>query len=113
MQDGPKVVWNIPYVSVALFPSLKQNFIAYHSSNVSDCIFELYQFLKPCPTECESFFNCSTEPIDRALTDTNTPGESGPVSNDNDGVVHVISISHNANTIGKVMYPTILFPARV
>ena len=24
MQDGPKAVWSIPYVSVAFFPSLKQ-----------------------------------------------------------------------------------------
>ena len=29
MQDAPKAVWSIPYVSVAFFPSLKQNFIAY------------------------------------------------------------------------------------
>ena len=44
MQNGPKVVWSIPYVSVAaFFPSLKQNFIAYHSSKVSDCIFEIPQ----------------------------------------------------------------------
>ena len=28
MQDGRKVVWRIPYISVAFFPSLKQNFIA-------------------------------------------------------------------------------------
>ena len=44
MQDGLKAVWNIPYVSVAFFPSLKQNFIA--SSKVSsrpDCIFEIHQ----------------------------------------------------------------------
>ena len=37
---------HIPYVSVAFFPSLKQNFIAYHSSKVSsrpDCIFEIHQ----------------------------------------------------------------------
>ena len=27
MQDGRKAVWSIPYVSVAFFPSLKQNFI--------------------------------------------------------------------------------------
>ena len=43
MQDGRKAVWSIPYVSVAFFPSLKQNFIAYRSSKVSsrpDCIFE-------------------------------------------------------------------------
>ena len=39
MQDTPKAVWSIPYVSVAaFFPSLKQNFIAYRSSKVSDCI---------------------------------------------------------------------------
>ncbi len=37
MQDGWKAVWSIPYVSVAFFPSLKQNFIAYRSSKVSDC----------------------------------------------------------------------------
>ena len=35
MQDGRKEVWSIPYVSVAFFPSLKQNFIAYRSSKVS------------------------------------------------------------------------------
>ena len=39
MQDGRKVVWSIPYVSVAFFPSLKQNFIAYRNSKMSDCIF--------------------------------------------------------------------------
>ena len=46
MQDGRKVVWSIPYVSVAFFPSLKQNFIAYRSSKVSlrpDCISEIHQ----------------------------------------------------------------------
>ena len=43
MQDGRKAVWSIPYVSVAFFSSLKQNFIAYHSSKVSDCIFEIHQ----------------------------------------------------------------------
>ena len=46
MQDAPKAVWIIPYVSVAFFPSLKQNFIAYRSSKVSsrpDCIFEIHQ----------------------------------------------------------------------
>ena len=32
MQDVPKAVWSIPYVSVAFFPSLKQNFIAYRFS---------------------------------------------------------------------------------
>ena len=47
MQDAPKAVWSIPYVSVAaFFPSLKKNFIAYRSSKVSsrpDCIFEIHQ----------------------------------------------------------------------
>ena len=46
MQDGRKAVWSIPYVSVAFFPSLKHNFIAYRSSKVSsrpDCIFEIHQ----------------------------------------------------------------------
>ena len=43
MQDGRKAVWSIPYVSVAFFPSIKQNFIAYRSSKVSDCIFEIDQ----------------------------------------------------------------------
>ena len=43
MQNGRKAVWSIPYVSVALFPSLKRNFIAYRSSKVSDCIFEIHQ----------------------------------------------------------------------
>ena len=44
MQDCPEAVWRIPYVSVVFFPSLKQNFIAYHSSKESsrpDCIFEI------------------------------------------------------------------------
>ena len=39
MQDGRKAVWSIPYISVAFFPSLKHNFIAYRSSKESDCIF--------------------------------------------------------------------------
>ena len=46
MQDAPKAVWSISYVSVAFFPSLKQNFIAYPSSEVSsrpNCIFEIPQ----------------------------------------------------------------------
>ena len=49
MQDSQKAVWSIPYVSVAFFPSLKQNFIAYRSSKVSsrpDCILKF--------TSCEN-----------------------------------------------------------
>ena len=45
MQDGRKAIWIISYVSVAFFPSLKQNFIAYRSSKVTsrpDCIFEIH-----------------------------------------------------------------------
>ena len=41
MQDGAKAVRCIPYVSVAFFPSLKQNFIAYPYFKVSDCILEI------------------------------------------------------------------------
>ena len=46
MQDAPKAVWSIPYISVAFFPSLKPNFIACRSSKVPsrpDCIFESHQ----------------------------------------------------------------------
>ena len=43
MQDARKAVWSIPKVSVAFFPSLKHRFIAYRSSKVSDCIFEIHQ----------------------------------------------------------------------
>ena len=46
MQDGRKAVWRNPHVSVAFFPTLKQNFIAYRSSKVSsrpDCIIEIHQ----------------------------------------------------------------------
>ena len=59
MQDAPKA-----YVSVVFFPSLKQNFIAYHSSKVSDCIFEIYQqwqsgFSRVYSNCC---YSCSFEP---------------------------------------------------
>ena len=43
MQDGRKTVWTIPYVSVAFFPSLKQNFIEYRSSMYPHHIFEIHQ----------------------------------------------------------------------
>ena len=46
MQDAPKALSSILYVSVVFFPSLKQNFIAYRSSKVSscpDCISEIHQ----------------------------------------------------------------------
>ena len=64
MQDGLKAVWSIPYVSVAFFPSLKQNFIAYSFSKVSDCNFEIDQlwqsgFSRVYSNSCCS---CSFEP---------------------------------------------------
>ena len=46
MLDGRQAVWSIPYVSVPFFPTLKQNFTASRSSEVSshpDCIFEIHQ----------------------------------------------------------------------
>ena len=43
MQDAPTADRRIPYISVPFFPSIKQNFIAYRSSKVSDCIFEIHQ----------------------------------------------------------------------
>ena len=50
MQDAPKAVWSIPYVSVAAyFPSLKQNVIGCRSSKLSsrpDWIFEIHQLWK-------------------------------------------------------------------
>ena len=67
MQDGRKAVWSIPYVSVAFFPSLKQNFIAYRSSKVSerpDCIFEIHQLWQSVFSRVYSncCCSCSFEP---------------------------------------------------
>ena len=67
MQDGRKAVWSIPYVSEAFFPSLKQNFIAYRSSNVSsrpDCIFEIHQLWQSNVSRVYSncCCSCSFEP---------------------------------------------------
>ena len=64
MQAGRKVIWSIPYVSVAFFPSLKQNVIVYRSSKVSDRIFEIHQpwqlgFSRVYSNSCCS---CSFEP---------------------------------------------------
>ena len=59
MQDSPKAVWSIPYVSMAFFPSLKHNFIAYRSSKVSsrpDCIFEIHQLWQS--GFCRMYSNC-------------------------------------------------------
>ena len=64
MQDGRKAVWSIPYVSVAFFPSLKQNFIVYRSSKVSDCIFEIHQLWQSGFSRLYSIscYRCSFEP---------------------------------------------------
>ena len=59
MQDAPKAVWSIPYVSVAFFPSLKQNLIAYRSSKVSDCIFEIHQLWQSGFSRVYSYCCCS------------------------------------------------------
>ena len=62
MQVAPKAVWSIPYVSVAFFPSLKQNFIAYRSSKVSscpDCIFEIHQLWQSGFSRVYSNYCCS------------------------------------------------------
>ena len=64
MQDSPKAVWSIPYVSVAFFPSLKQNFIAYRSSKMLDCIFEIHQLWQSGFSRVyfNSCCSCSFEP---------------------------------------------------
>ena len=67
MQDAPKAVWSIPYVSVAFFPSLKQIFIAYRFSKVSsrpDCIFEIHQLWQSgfSRVYSNSFCSCWFEP---------------------------------------------------
>ena len=67
MQDAPKAVWSIPYVSVTFFPSSKQNFIAYRSSKVSwrpDFIFEIHQLWQSglSGVYSSSCCSCSFEP---------------------------------------------------
>ena len=52
MQDGQKAVWSIPYVSVAFFPSLKHNFIAYCSSKIQ------IAFLKFTSCENQALVGC-------------------------------------------------------
>ena len=64
MQDRSKAVWSMPNVSVAFFPSLKQNFIAYRSFKVSDCIFEIHQLWQSgfCKVYSNFCCRCSFEP---------------------------------------------------
>ena len=52
MQDGRKAVWSIPYVSVAFFPSLKHNFIAYRSSKVQIAFLKFTSCDNPALVEC-------------------------------------------------------------
>ena len=59
MQDGPKAVWSLPYVSVAFFPSLKQNFIAYRFSSRPDCTFEIDQLWQSGSSGVYSNSSCS------------------------------------------------------
>ena len=65
MQCDRKAVWNIPYVSVAFFPS--ENFIAYRSSKVSsrpDCIFEIHKLWQSGFSRAysNSWCSCSFKP---------------------------------------------------
>ena len=55
MQDGRKVVRSIPYVSVAFFPSLKQNFIAYRFLK---CPHVQIEFLKVTSCDYQAFEGC-------------------------------------------------------
>ena len=59
MKDGRKAVWSIPYVSVAFFPSLKQNFTAYRSSSRLDCIFEIHHLWQSVFSRMYSNCYCS------------------------------------------------------
>ena len=50
---------SIPYVSVAFFPSLKQNFMAYRSSKFSVCIFEIHHLWQSGFSRVYSNYCCS------------------------------------------------------
>ena len=62
--NAPKVVWRISCVSVSFFPNLKQNFIAYRFSKVSDCVFEIHQLWQSgfSGVYSNSCYFCSFEP---------------------------------------------------
>ena len=51
MQDAPKAVWSIPYISVAFYPSLKHNFIAY-------CPHIQISFLKSTSCDNQTLVGC-------------------------------------------------------
>ena len=55
MQHGRKAVWSIPYVSVAVFPSLKHNFMAYRSSK---CPHVQIAFLKFTRCDNQALVGC-------------------------------------------------------
>ena len=62
LQDAPKAVRCIPYVSVVFLASLNQNFIAYRSSKGSlrpDCIFEIHQLWQSGFSRVYSNCRCS------------------------------------------------------
>ena len=59
MQNAPKAVCSIPYVSEVFFSSLKQNFIAYRFSKVSYCIFEINQLRQSVFSRVYSNSSCS------------------------------------------------------
>ena len=67
MLNSCKMVENSPYVTVAFFPSLKQNVIAYRASKVSsrqDCTFEIHQLWQSgfSRVYSNSCYGCSYEP---------------------------------------------------
>ena len=73
MQDSPKGVWEISYVSVEFFPSLKQTFIAYSSSKVFSCpqfIFEIHQLWQSGFSRVYSncCCSCSFEPEKKSVS---------------------------------------------
>ena len=62
MQDAPKVVWRIPYISCGIFPSLEHNLIVYPSSKVSsrpDYIFEIHKLWQSDFSRVYSYSCCS------------------------------------------------------
>ena len=56
MKDAPKAVWSIPYVSLAFFQSLKQNFIACRSSK---CPHVQFAFLKFTSCDNQALVECT------------------------------------------------------
>ena len=103
MQDGPKAVWSIPSVSVAFFSSLKNNFIAYRSSKVSDCIFEIHQLWRSGFSRVYSncCCSCSFEPEIIKINQSSHTIDSNNILN-----FQVSTTILNANTkkVGKFSY---------